>query len=419
MKHKITKQILENGLELIICQKNNVPLFSMNLMYKVGSKNEIKGKTGIAHLSEHLMFEGTERFPKGHFDKIITTAAGTNNAYTTYDWTSYTISLPSVNLETALELESDRLFNFNPSQEALDVQKSVVIEEIKQTIHNQPYGKWREKLASIAFSPNCSYYWEVPGEIEDIEKFTLDDILSFNKSNYNPSNAKLVLAGDLEIESTIELVNKYFNNKRINQSNKVIFKKEDFNKSGYISFKDQVPLNATFLAIHLDGFDNVKENLIAEIFCNIVGLGRSSLLINTLVYDKQIASQVGAFLDRREYGSLLTFYIIASKAEQTNEDILQALINEIKNIKKSKVNEYQLQKAKNFVWSQMAMELEQNYALADTIGFYTMFYNSPEEIHNVKEKYDSISLDNINEFIETKLNLNELLRVDVKKEDIS
>lgn len=416
MKHKITQHFLENGLELIICQKDNVPLFSMNLIYKVGSKNEVEGKTGIAHLSEHLMFEGTAKFPKGEFDKIITTAAGTNNAYTTYDWTSYTISMPSVNLETALELESDRLFNFNPSQEALDVQKSVVIEEIKQTIHNQPYGKWREKLSSIAFNPNCSYYWEIPGLIEDIEKFTLEDIMSFNLSNYNPINAKLILAGDLEIEATIKLVEKYFNHKRINHKNETIFKSEFINKSGFTSFQDQVPLNASFLAIQLDGFDNVTQNLVAELFCNIAGLGRSSVLVNSLVYDRQVASQVGAFLDRREFASLLTFYIIASKPEQTNEEIFLKLKNELNTFIESGITEYQLQKAKNFVWSEMAMELEQNYALADTIGFYSTFYNSPEEIHNVKEKYENITLKDINEFIALKLNLDEVLRVDVEKQ---
>ncbi len=415
MKHKITQHKFENGLELIICQKSNVPLISMNLMYKVGSKNELKGKTGIAHLSEHLMFEGTKKYPKGEFDKIITSVAGTNNAYTTYDWTSYTMSMPSVHLETALELESDRLFNFSPSQEALDVQKSVVIEEIKQTIQNQPYGKWREKLASIAFNSECTYFWEVPGFIQDIEKFKLEDIMSFNLSFYNPINAKLILAGDLEIESTINLVEKYFNHKRENIKAETTFNNDFLNKSGYISFKDQVPLNATFIATHLDGFENLNENIIAELFCNIIGLGRSSILISSLVFEDQIASQVGAFLDRREYSSLLTFYIIANKEEQTNDEICNELIKVIARIKETGITDYQLQKAKNFVWSQMAMELEQNYALADTIGFYSMFYNSPEEIHNVKEKYDNITLEEMNRFINSKINILEYLRVDVEK----
>lgn len=411
---EIIKETLNSGLKLLIVPRKNTSTVSVNITYRVGSKDEVRGKTGLAHLFEHLMFEGTPNVPKGKFDIFCSTAGGTNNAYTTYDWTTYYMTVPSNQLELALWLESDRLYNFQLDQEVLDVQKKVVTEEIYQTVIDQPYGQWRDYLAENAFSEDSSYSWEVQGFIEDVQSVTLQDAEKFRNSFYKPSNAVLTIVGDVS-KDDIELVKKYFSQK-FEDAEKIPrnkFSKELLRYGNAVSFKDKVPHTAVFLSFHLDGFIQSEEQYIAKLYTDIMARGKSSKLYNSLVYDKEIASHAGVFLDSRENTSLLTFFTLAKSADIDHNSLYDSLVNEIKKYNESSFTENDLLKAKNYIKKVVADGLINNEGIADNISKKEMFYNDPDLTFRLLEKYDKVELNDIEEFMTKKINIEDSIRVNV------
>ncbi len=387
----INRRTLDNGLDVVLVEMPNSPIVSLNLSYKVGSKNEVHGKTGFAHLFEHLMFEGSKHVPKGQFDKICSTAGGTNNAYTTYDFTAYTMTLPMHQLELGLWLESDRMFFSDINQEALYNQQKVVIEEIKQTVENQPYGIWREKLAESAYDEKCSYSWEVHGSKEDVANSTLNDVQSFFNNFYRPDNACLVIAGKIKSDETFNLVEKYFNIRKDAPPKPETIFQEEYKKGGVrSSFNDNVPLSASFLSFHTGGISD-DSSFALDVFSNILGMGKSSLLYNMLVYDKQIASQIGAYTDKREHTSLLTVYALANSPETSASDLTEILRNSVYDIIKNGIDEKHLTKSKNQIIANAANEILYSSGIADNVGNQTLFWNNPERYYSLLDNYMSVS----------------------------
>jgi zinc protease len=416
---KIHRHKLNNGLEVVILHNPKAPIVSMNLSYKVGSKDETIGRRGFAHLFEHLMFEGSKHIPKGEFDKICSSAGGTNNAYTTYDYTAYTMTLPAHQLELGLWLESDRMYYSEISQTALETQQKVVTEEILQTIENQPYGRWREHLAEQAYKPECSYSWEVHGSKEDVAGSTLDDVKDFFRTFYNPDNACLVLAGDCEPELTLPLVDKYFGiDKKLSP-----IKRNPFSESYKLHHKnittfDNVPLPAVFISYHLGDFKS-EDLYTADILSYMVGNGKSSELYKKMVYETQIASQVGAFVDKREHCSLLTFYAVANKPLTSTDELAESIVSELSKIKEGKFDPKLLDKTRNQLTSQMANEIQYSHGLADMVGNFTLFWDNPQMIYDVIGKYSAIDSDNIAGFARNYLVKEDAIRVDVLPKDTS
>ncbi len=416
---KIHRHKLNNGLEVVILHNPKAPIVSMNLSYKVGSKDEMVGRRGFAHLFEHLMFEGSKNVPKGEFDKICSSAGGTNNAYTTYDYTAYTMTLPAHQLELGLWLESDRMFYSEISQVALETQQKVVTEEILQTIENQPYGRWREHLAEEAFAPECSYSWEVHGSKDDVAGSTLDDVKDFFNTFYNPDNACLVLAGDCDPESTIPLVEKYFGiEKELTKIERNLFSESFKLYHKNITTIDNVPLPAVFISYHLGDFKS-EDLYTADVLSYMVGIGKSSELYKKMVYETQIASQVGAFVDKREHSSLLTFYAVANKPLTSTDELNESIVSELNKIKEGKFDTNLLSKTRNQLTSQMANEIQYSHGLADMVGNFTLFWDNPMMIYDVIGKYSAIDSDDIANFAHKYLIKEDAIRVDVLPKDIS
>ncbi|MFA5511374.1 MAG: pitrilysin family protein [Candidatus Kapaibacterium sp.] len=416
---KIIRYKLNNGLDIVLLNNPKAPIVSMNLSYKVGSKDEKPGRRGFAHLFEHLMFEGSKHIPKGEFDKICSTAGGTNNAYTSYDYTAYTMTIPSHQIELALWLESDRMYNSEISLQALETQQKVVVEEILQTIENQPYGRWREHLAESAYKPECSYSWEVHGSKKDVAESTLDDVEDFFKTFYKPDNACLVIAGDCNPDETMSLVEKYFKSDVIKHE----IKRNNFSESYKLKGAhkvtyDNVPLPAVFISFHLGDFKS-EELYTADVLSYMTGIGKSSELYKNLVYNKQIASQVGAFVDKREHCSLLTFYAVASKPLVSADELSEEVYYELEKIKINNYDDQLLFKTRNLLTSQMANEIQYSHGLADMVGNFTLFRNKPEMIFDVLGKYDSVSTERIANLSKKYLNREESIRIDVLPKEIS
>jgi len=212
LKIDYEKYQLENGLEVILFQDLSLPTVAINIWYRVGSANEKPGKTGFAHLFEHMMFQGSENVPKeGHF-KYIQEAGGNLNGSTSIDRTNYYESVPANYLDLVLWLESDRMGYLLPSltQEKLTNQKDVVMNERRQRYENQPYGLSWERIFSNLFTSDHPYHWPTIGWMKDIEQFELDDVRNFFKTYYSPSNASLVLGGNFDKANAKNLIEKYF-----------------------------------------------------------------------------------------------------------------------------------------------------------------------------------------------------------------
>ncbi len=392
---------LSNGLRVIIVPLVKIPLVCINLFYKVGSKDEQIGKSGFAHLFEHLMFQGTGNVPNGEFDRLCSLAGGVNNAMTSYDYTAYEMILPSNQLELGLWLESDRMFNLLVDEDKFEVQRKVVIEEIKETIYNQPYGKWREFLAENAFVPESGYAWEVHGKIQDLKTAKLNDAIDFYERFYRPDNCCLVIAGDVDIRITKNLIRKYFDHER-NIKTPMPQKKQfkDNYKKSHLryNYKDNVPHSGVFKSYHIPGL--VSEDIYcAELVSSIIGWGASSRIQEELVHNKGIASHAGSFIDKRENSSLLTIYAIANNQKISTEYLFDEISDLTQRFKKNPVMLYELIKAQNQVKTQLAFALQYISGIAGIIGLNTIFYNDPNRIYETMKNYTRIGLNEVNEFI--------------------
>ncbi len=248
---KYQKYKLDNGLEVILHQNKNLPAVAVNVWYKVGSAQETKGKTGVAHLFEHMMFQGSENVEKEKHFKYVQESGGTLNGSTSIDRTNYYEKLPSNYLELALWLESDRMGYFLPAlnQEKLDNQKDVVFNERLERYDNQPYGLAWELLITNLYDNNHPYSWPTIGFAEDIKNYTLDDVVNFFKKYYSPNNASLVVAGNFDVEKTKSLIEKYFatieSGEELNHL-KTVNKKLDEKK--VITHEDNVQLERLYLS---------------------------------------------------------------------------------------------------------------------------------------------------------------------------
>lgn len=407
----IHQSVLSNGLRLVVCPDHGAPVVNVTVMYRVGSHDEVWGKTGLAHLFEHLMFDNTSNGMEKQYDTFCAKAGGTNNAYTTFDYTTYYINLPAHQVELGYWLEAERMRAFMITEKALATQRSVVVEEIKQNVENQPYGKWRHAMEEQAFDSQSAYSWEVYGSATDVENVTMEDAKGFFERYYQPANAVLCVSGDVTPEHAAELAERHFGAIPAPApiSNRNIFKDEWRRKGTSAIVEDAVPMPATFLAFHVPGLLD-ESSYAAEIAATILGSGRSSPLYKALVQEQQIASSVGAFVDKRLHDSLLTFYAYASREDVTADMLIEAMR---KAIVDTVCTESHRLKAVNKLRTSLAAELQRVSGVADAVAYHTLFYNQPSLVNELLDTYSRQPLALVQQFV-TECSLVDLgVRVDI------
>jgi len=291
------KYKLKNGLEVILHKDDNLPLIAVNIWYKVGSANEQKGKTGMAHLFEHMMFQGSENVPKEMHFRYIQEAGGSLNGSTSFDRTNYYEKLPSNFLELALWLESDRMCFLLPAltQEKLDNQKDVVINERLERYDNQPYGLAWEIIVSNLYPAGHPYSWPTIGYVEDISSFTLEDVHSFFKKYYSPSNASLVVAGNFVESFAREKIVEYFENiPDLVRNEKINHVKVELKESKNLIREENVQLERIYFTWPTELLYG-KDDAALDILADILSGSKNSRLYKNLVHEKEIAQDVSAF----------------------------------------------------------------------------------------------------------------------------
>lgn len=384
---------LSNGLRVVICPEPANPIVNVTVQYRVGSHDEHRGKTGLAHLFEHLMFDNAAPEQDKMYDIYCTKAGGSNNAYTTFDYTCYHIDLPAHQIELGMWLESERMRAFRITDHALQTQRSVVVEEINQNVVNQPYGIWRRSQHLLCYDSASSYSWDVYGSADDVAAVTMQDAHNFFSSFYAPSNAVLCIAGAVTVERARELANAYFGS--IPDSGAAIERTSfdpRFRRIGvHNAVSDNVPMVATFINLHLPGF--LEEELLdAEIAATILGTGRSSILYKALVSSKRLASSVGAFVDRCAHTSLITMYAYASNEHVTADQLAEAIHTAIADFT---VQDAHLEAARNRLRTSHAAELQKAHGVADYVAWTTLFWNDPSYVNTVLSAYASVPRDRV------------------------
>ena len=291
---KFDKFTLKNGLKVIVHNDATTPLVAFNLLYDVGARDENPEKTGFAHLFEHLMFEGSKNIP--NYDTPLQKAGGENNAFTNNNFTNYYITIPKDNLETAFWLESDRMLELALTQEKLDIQKKVVIEEFKQRYLNQPYGDWNLLLRPMAYKVH-PYRWATIGkEISHIENAQLSDVKEFFFKHYAPNNAILTVAGDVTTREIKQLAEKWFGDIPAREIKKRNLPAEpQQTEYRFKQVERDVPVNAIFAAFHM--CDRLSDNYYAtDLISDILSNGKSARLNQRLVKEQKLFSKINAYI---------------------------------------------------------------------------------------------------------------------------
>lgn len=364
------RHILANGLTVILHQDLTTPLVTVNLLYKVGSKNESIDKTGFAHLFEHLMFGGSENIPD--FDDVVQNAGGENNAFTNNDLTNYYDIMPAENLEAALWIESDRMRSLNINQESLDVQKKVVLEEFNETCLNKPYGDLWHHLSDLAYKKH-SYKWPTIGLVpEHIEQARLEDVQSFFKNYYSPNNAVIVLAGKFDYKIALDLIIKWFGDiegapTSSGPSVDIEPIQESYRKK---IVKGAVPASALYMAFHMP--ERLHNDFCAyDILSDILSGGRSGRFYQNLLKGTKMFSKVDAYITGSIDPGL--FMVEAKLIDGADIELASSTIwNELMTLKKELINEKELQKIKNGLISSVCFSEVSIISKAINLAYYEM-----------------------------------------------
>jgi zinc protease len=377
---------LDNGLTVLVHEDPTVQIAVLNILYDVGSRDETPDKTGFAHLFEHLMFGGSVNIP--NYDDPLQKVGGENNAFTNTDITNYYLTVPAANLETGFWLESDRMLSLSFDPQVLEVQRKVVIEEFKQRYLNQPYGDIWLKLRPLTYK-NHPYQWATIGkEISHIENATMDDVKNFFYRHYNPSNAILVVAGNVKLDQVRKLSEKWFGTIPGKPKNPRNLEMEPVQKEKRILEVDaDVPASALYKAYHMPGRFH-DDYYAIDLLSDILSRGHSSILYQKLVKEKEIFTSISSFL----MGSIDPGLLVINGRVRNGIDLkeaeaeVDAIVNQII---QNGVDEEELEKVKTQAYSTLefgeveVMNRAMNLAFAKLSGDASLVNQEGEKIQAV------------------------------------
>ena len=386
---------LANGLNVILHRDTSIPVVAVNMWYYVGSANEKPGRTGFAHLFEHLMFEGSKHVPEGQFDILLEGAGGDNNGSTANDRTNYVIDVPANALELALFLESDRMGYLldTMSPQRVDGQRDVVKNERRQSYENRPYGMASIELDKMLWPSNHPYSWPTIGYMEDLTAASYEDVVEFFKKYYAPNNASLVIAGDIDFDHTRALVEKWFG--EIARGTVV----EPIAPPAAIltgvqkkTLTDKVALPRLYLAWLTPRFYAPGDSAL-DITSSVLAGGKNSRLYKRLVYDMQIAQDVSAFQQSAALGS--QFQIVATaRSGHTAEELKTVIDEELDRLRRDGPDPREVQRAINQMEASFYERMEKVGGFggkADQLNAYKFAGGGPDYFAEDLARYTSLS----------------------------
>lgn len=384
---------LPNGLTVILHEDHRLPSVTVNLWFRVGSADEAKGRSGFAHLFEHLMFMGTKDVPNGEFDRVMEQYGGTNNATTNNDRTNYFESGPANLLETFLFLESDRLAHLadDMTKEKVDLQREVVKNERRQSYENRPYGMTEQLVVERLFPPGHPYHHTVIGSHADLSAASVADVKAFFKQHYVPANASLVIAGDFAPAEAKQLVEKYFAPiARVEPPLRTLPPMVELAKPARVTQKDRVQAERVVLA-WLAPAAWTKGEAELDLLTNVLGEGKSSRLVKSLVLEQQLASSVEVEYEVHRGPSIFSITATAQQGH-TAAELEKALDAELAKLQASPPTADELTRARALLQVQQLGVLEQVFERADLLNALETALGDPSLVsYSLTTRYDVVT----------------------------
>ena len=390
---------LPNGLRVILHEDHSVPMVTVNMWYHVGSAREKEKRTGFAHLFEHLMFMGSGHVKPGEFDEWLEAAGGDNNGSTENDRTNYWINVPSNSLELALFLESDRMGYLldTMTPKTVDAQRDVVKNERRQSVENRPYGTAEVVLGEMLYPPGHPYHWPVIGYMDDLTAASYDDVVAFFKRYYAPSNASLVVAGDLQTADARRLIEKWFGDVKAGPP------PEPMTIPGAMltgvqkkTITDRVQLPRLYLA-WITPRHFAPGDTALDVVADVLAGGKNSRLYKRLVYDMQIAQDVNAFQASAQLSS--SFQIVATpRPGHTVAELQKVIDEEIQRLQREAPSAHELERAVNQIESSFYNRMERTGGfggVADQLNAYYTYTGDPDWFNEDLARYRALSVNDV------------------------
>lgn len=384
---KINKHTLSNGLRLVHHEDTSTQMVALNIVYDVGARDEHPDHTGFAHLFEHLMFGGSVHIPD--YDTPLQLAGGENNAWTNNDITNYYLTVPKPNVETAFWLESDRMLELAFSQQSLEVQRGVVMEEFKQRCLNQPYGDVGHLIRSLAYRVH-PYRWPTIGkDLSHIEQATLEEVKTFFYRHYAPNNAVLAVTGNISWDETVRLTEKWFAPiPRREVPVRQLPQEPEQTEERRMTVERNVPLDALFMAYHMCSREDA-DYYAFDILSDILSNGRSSRLTRRLVQEQKIFSSIDAYISGTRDAGLL-FVNGKPAAGVSLEQAEDAVRRELEELRQSFIGEQELEKVKNKFESTQIFGNINYLNVATNLAWYELI-GQAEDIDREVGRYRSVT----------------------------
>ena len=391
---KFTDHKLKNGLRVILSEDHSAPTYSISVTYNVGSRDERDGRTGFAHLFEHMMFQGSENVGKGEHFVLIENNGGGMNGSTTSDRTEYHETLPANQLDLGLFLEADRMKSLAITQANLDNQRETVKEERRQRRDNQPYGQTFDTLFETAYD-NFAYKHSTIGSMEDLNAATTKDVSQFFKTYYAPNNAVLVLVGDFKSSEALARVEKYFGSIASQPAPPV----PDMSEPKQTAERRKTLDDPLAQLTRIDMGWKIPAGNTADFYAmyvlgEILSTGQSSRLYQTLVRDKQVAVQEGAGPDERRGPSLFIIDLVVTPGKDPKE-VEKLAYDELERVKNEGVTDAEVQKVRMEVKRGKVEQLEGTLFRAEQLGADAVFYGDPNVINTGNDKLMAVTKDQI------------------------
>ena len=398
---------LANGLFVTLSEDHTAPIVAVNLWYHVGSANERAGRTGFAHLFEHMLFQGSENVGSNEHFELVQRAGGTLNGSTWLDRTNYFETVPSNQLALALWLEADRMGRLLPAmtQQKLDTQRDVVKNERRWSVDNQPYGTWWERLPALAFPEDHPFHHSLIGSMEDLTAASLDDIATFFATYYTPDNAVLSIAGDFDPAEARRLVEQMFGSIPRGRGKPPLPSMDvppHFGGPKREVVEDDVMLPRLFLAFRSPLFGS-DDYYAASVAGAVLGMRKGSRLHRTLVRDRQVANDAGAFTFDLTKGSDLLVVDVTARPEVSAEALEREVAREIDRMHRDGVTDEEVERAIALIETDFVAAMQSASERADQLSRFATYFGDPSLVNEQADRYRAVTAERVTAFARERL----------------
>lgn len=405
MQIPIDRYTLDNGLRVVLSEDHALPVVAVNLWYNVGSRNERPGRTGLAHLFEHMMFQGSQNVTDSQHIALVERAGGSINASTWLDRTNYYATLPASQLELALYLESDRMGFFLPAltQEKFDNQREVVKNERRQRVDNAPYGDWDERIQRLLYPADHPYHHSVIGSMDDLDATTLDDVSDFFRTYYAPNNCVLTVCGDFDPAEARRLIDRWFRpiphgppvpplpgQPRIEPLHAGAEVRE--------TVESAVAAARVFAAHRIPPYGE-PGYYVADVLSEILASGKSARLYRSLVRERQVARAISAFVLPVVTGASALILRGNVPPGAPPEPVEAALLEELRQLAETAPRPEEMERALVGLEARHVLELQKVNERADQLSMLATYFDAPELINEEMDRYRAVTAEDVRRFV--------------------